>query len=249
MKNKLFPIAVMLILVCSTPYLFAQTPEKIPATITQKTASQVKKTPVPATKKLLRKKTWQTPTAARTTFRQQDTVKNTDPTLNGQYQFLLSRSKNINGYKLMNPYRLTSVWTSVLDTLKKERSALATANAKIAEQQKTISSLKTEVTGKEEKISENTEVADEIDILGMPFKKGTYSIIVWSIILVLAIALIVVIARSAKNIMEAKHRTQLYDEISAEYQTFKSKANEKERKLARELQDERNKLDELNNKN
>ncbi|MNR57583.1 hypothetical protein D3C85_1783930 [compost metagenome] len=56
----------------------------------------------------------------------------------------------------------------------------------------------------------------------------------------------IVIARSAKNIKEAKHRTQLYNEVADEYQGYKSKAVEKERKLARELQDERNKLDELN---
>ena len=42
----------------------------------------------------------------------------------------------------------------------------------------------------------------------------------------------------------AKYRTELYDEISNEYQSYKSRTNEKEKKLARELQDERNKLEE-----
>ena len=70
----------------------------------------------------------------------------------------------------------------------------------------------------------------------------------WSVIGILAIALIVVIATAGKKIIEAKHRIQLYDEISEEYQTFKSKTVEKERKFARELQDERNKLDDLLNK-
>ncbi|RZK72443.1 MAG: hypothetical protein EOO92_19835, partial [Pedobacter sp.] len=58
--------------------------------------------------------------------------------------------------------------------------------------------------------------------------------------------LIIVIARSGKSITEAKHRTQLYNEVADEYQAYKAKSVEKERKLARELQDERNKLDELN---
>ena len=51
-----------------------------------------------------------------------------------------------------------------------------------------------------------------------------------------------------ENILEAKHRTQLYDEISAEYQAYKTKSNEQQRKLARELQDERNIIDEMKSK-
>ena len=61
----------------------------------------------------------------------------------------------------------------------------------------------------------------------------------------LASSLIVVISRSAAYRREAKHRTELYSELEEEYKTFKTKANDKEKKLARELQTERNKLDEL----
>jgi len=60
--------------------------------------------------------------------------------------------------------------------------------------------------------------------------------------------LAIIILRSAKHIHEAKYRSTLYDEISQEYQNYKVKANDKEKKLARELQDERNKLDELKNR-
>jgi len=174
-----------------------------------------------------------------------DTTKNTDPSLRGQYLFMLSRSKSLNGYKLINPYRLSTVWQSVTDTLRKERIELKTAKAKVIEQEKTISSLKTEISGKENTLNDTTAKADEINFLGISFTKGTYSIIVWSIIIILAISLFIVIARSAKNILEAKHRTQLYDEISAEYQAYKAKSNEQQRKLARELQDERNIIEEM----
>ena len=247
MKFKLFPIATLLLLELLTSTVVAQTQEKTPTTKAQKPVVSVKKQANLTYKRVLNgqakpAKTYQT------SLRQLDTVKNTDFTLNGQYQFMLSRSKNINGYKLVNPSRLNAVWASVKDSLKKERAALVTANAKVYELDKTIAALKTEVTGKEETLSNTTQTADEIKVLGISFDKGTYSIIVWSIIGLLIIVLIVVIARSAKNIVEAKHRAQLYEEISAEYQSFKAKSVEKERKLARELQDERNKLDELNNR-
>ena len=179
---------------------------------------------------------------------QQDTSKNTDPSLNGQYQFMLKKSKSLYGARLINPSRLSAVWKSVNDTLRKERVELKNAKAKVLEQEKTIASLKAEVSGKENTLNDTAAKADEISFLGISFSKGTYSTIVWSIIIILAIALFVVIARSAKNILEAKHRTQLYDEISAEYQAYKAKSNEQQRKLARELQDERNIIEEMRTK-
>ncbi len=158
---------------------------------------------------------------------------------------MLSRSKTINGYKLINQGRLAGVWQSALDTLKKERAEFKKVNAKVAEQEKTIVALQGEISGQEDTLNSSNAKMNEISFLGISFEKNTYHIIVWSIIIILGIALLVVIIRSAKNIMEAKHRTQLYDEISAEYQAFKSKANEQQRKLARELQDERNIVEEL----
>lgn len=174
-----------------------------------------------------------------------DTVKNTDFSLNGQYRFMLSRSKTINGYKLINPGRLAGVWQSALDTLKKERADFKKINTKLATQEKTINNLQSEINGKENTLNTSNARMNEISFLGMSFEKTTYHIIVWSIIVLLGVALLVVIIRSTKNILEAKHRTQLYDEITAEYQAFKSKSNEQQRKLARELQDERNIVEEL----
>lgn len=244
MKHKLF-LTVILLLGILLQETIAQTS---PAT----TPSAAAKTQQPIRKKWRTYKashvnTAQAPVGNVSAVPQKtvDTVKNTDFSLNGQYQFLLSRSRSINGYKLVNPNRLNAVWKSVTDTLNKERTALATAKSKLTEQAGKISTLQAEVKGNETEVQDVNAKVDEITLLGLSFSKGTYNMIVWSIILVLAIALFVVIARSAKSIAEAKHRTQLYDEISTEYQNYKAKASEKERKLARELQDERNLIEEL----
>ena len=238
MKRSLFYVFYALILLTvGTGY--AQTPSAgaVPQSI------PTKKLVPPANK-------WQRPATTRTYGTQQptsriDTVKNTDFSLNGQYRFLLSRSRSINGYKLINPNRLSAVWKSVNDTLAKERVALRQLKTKVDEQAKSISSMQAAVKGSENEVADTNAKMNEITFLGISFSKGTYNVIVWSIIGVLTIALIVVVARSTKSILEAKHRSQLYDEISTEYQNFKAKSVEKERKLARELQDERNKIEEL----
>jgi uncharacterized protein YlxW (UPF0749 family) len=168
-----------------------------------------------------------------------------DPSLRGQYQLLLSKSKSLNGYKLVNPNRMSSFWQNVRDTLNTERKQLSNASRKINEQEKSIADLKTQISGKENTLASANAKVNEISFLGISFTKGRYNTIVWSLIVGLAAALTIIILRSAKHIHEAKYRSGLYEEISQEYQQYKTKANDKEKKLARELQDERNKLDEL----
>jgi uncharacterized coiled-coil protein SlyX len=173
-----------------------------------------------------------------------DTAK-VDPSLRGQFQQIVSKSKTMYGYKLINPDRLSSWYRGVNDTLVKERKQLRTAKSKIAEQEKAITDLKTQITGNETSIASTNAKMNEISFLGISFTKSSYNTIVWSLIIVLALALAIIIFRSAKLLHEAKYRTGLYDEIAQEYQNYKTKANDKEKKLARELQDERNKLEEL----
>jgi len=157
----------------------------------------------------------------------------------------LSKSKNLNGFKVVNPTRLSAFWKSVNDTLRTERRQLPALKKQIAEGQKTIANLKAQLSEKEGALNSSNQKLDEITFLGISFSKGSYNTMVWTIILVLALALIIIIIRSAKLLHEAKYRSSLYEEISAEYQSYKVKANEKEKKLARELQDERNKLEEI----
>ena len=234
MKNQpLFLFKLVLIITFLTSPVFAQTTSNSVTAKTSTTANTnttVKKKPYKAIKKFV------------------DTVLNTDFSLNGQYNFMLLRSKNLNGYKLVNPVRLTGVWKSVKDTLKKEREELKQARSKIEQMKASISELKGNVKEKENNITNANENIDKIFFLGVNFNEVTYNVIVWSIILILIFVLLAVIVKSTKKISEAKNRALLYDEISAEYQAYKAKAGEKERRLARELQNERNALEELKNR-
>jgi len=171
-----------------------------------------------------------------------------DPSLRGQYQLLLSKSKTLNGYKLVNPSRLSVFWQNVRDSLNTDRKQLVITRKKIEDQGKEISDLKKQISGTESSLANSNAKLNEISFLGIGFTKSNYNLVVWGLIIALGAALAIIILRSAKHIHEAKYRSTLYDEISQEYQNYKVKANDKEKKLARELQDERNKLDELKNR-
>ncbi|WP_276089774.1 hypothetical protein [Pedobacter sp. JY14-1] len=172
----------------------------------------------------------------------------TDPSINGQYQLLLSKSRTLDGYKMINPYRLSTFWKSVQDTLAISKRQLSSAKKEISGYKSEIRNLKQHISGTENSLASSNAKINKISLLGISFTKGNYNLIVWGLILTLTLTLIIVILRSAKNIHEARYRSTLYEEISQEYQAYKVKANEKEKKLARELQDERNKLEELRNR-
>jgi len=170
-----------------------------------------------------------------------------DQSLKGQYEFMLSRSKTLYGFKLINPVRIAAFYKSAADSIRKEKARNKTSQSKIKEQNNTINTLNEQIKTKENALASTNSKVDEISLLGIPFSKATYNLIVWTLIIVLAVLLAIVTLRSAKSIQEAKYRTGLYDEISQEYQAYKTKANDKEKKLARELQDERNKLEDYKN--
>lgn len=176
-----------------------------------------------------------------------------DHSLNGQYQDLLKYSWMQKGYKVIQPFRLTALWKSVSDTLSRNKRELFEAKQKIDAQARQISKIKEQNLANPGSPviapSESAPSITKIEILGMSIDTSTYNWVVWGTIFVLALGLTGVLFSTTKNSMEAKHHRQLYQEISEEYQSFKAKSKEKELKLARELQTERNTIEELMAKN
>lgn len=158
-----------------------------------------------------------------------------DKSLYGQYKYLLTKV-----YNYQKPF-VDAMWKSYTDTLRGVRNQLKQANAKVTEQTQTITGLQTDVAAKEQALTQT----DSISFLGIALAKSTYNIIMWGLVLLIGIVAALVIARSGGHRKEAVYRTTLYNELEEEFKIFKVKANEKEKKLARELQTERNKLDEL----
>lgn len=162
--------------------------------------------------------------------------------LNNQYQYMLSKT-----LRFQQPL-LAALWKNVTDTLTKERNDTKAAQARLSTNAALIDSLKTAATNatKEQASAQASSApSDTISMFGISLSKSTYNMVMVSLVVGLALALAIVIGTTAKHKHEAKHRTELYEEIEEEFKTYKAKANEKELRLARELQTERNKLDEL----
>jgi len=164
---------------------------------------------------------------------------NTDKSLRGQYQYVLTKL-----YRYQQPM-LAALWKNINDTLNVTRKELKEVKGKLSAQNQSINDLQNDVKSKDQTISDANSKQDEISFIGIPMPKGTYNLIMWGLVLGLAIVLTIVILRTSGAVKEARYRTKLFDELSEEFQAYKVKANDKEKKLARELQTERNKVDEL----
>jgi hypothetical protein len=169
-----------------------------------------------------------------------------DSSLKGQYEDLLRHSWMQKGYKVIDPTRLNTLWKSVNDSLNRNKRLLTATNQKLDQQAKQINELRnTPGTTNSAIAGESVSTAEQIQVLGMTVDVVTYNWVVWGAIVVLALGLAGVLFTTTKSSHEARHHKQLYEEISSEYNTYKTKAKEKELKLARELQTERNNLEEL----
>jgi cell division protein FtsL len=92
------------------------------------------------------------------------------------------------------------------------------------------------------KIDSLEEIKAETRVYG---GENPVSIYLWLALIALAFALVFALFRTRVAIKEASYRIELYDQLFEELRENRIKATEREKKLGRELQTERNRVEEL----
>lgn len=164
---------------------------------------------------------------------------NTDKSLNGQYQYISGKF-----YNYQKP-QLAAFYKNMTDTLRAERKKVKELQSQLSAQGKTVNDLRTDVSSKEQSLNESNAKVDSISFLGIGVTKSVYNTIMWGLVIVFGAVATVVLLQSGSARREAKYRIKLYEELDEEFKAYKVKSNEKEKKLARELQTERNRIEEL----
>ncbi|RYE35670.1 MAG: hypothetical protein EOP42_06180 [Sphingobacteriaceae bacterium] len=162
-----------------------------------------------------------------------------DKSIGGQYEFIMGKV-----YRYQQPM-IATFYKSVQDSLKIHRTNLTALQSKLSTQTKNLLALQNDVNTKEQTLSETNAQVNSISFLGMPVVKATYNTIMWGLVIALGALAAVVIFLSGSARREAHYRTKLYNELEEEYKGYKTKANDKEKKLSRDLQTVRNKLEEI----
>ncbi len=169
--------------------------------------------------------------------------------LKEQYKQVIEKSnsfkeKNID-YKVVNENRLETFAKNNQDSVQKYQLQLVKLQNNLKAQQKKINDLENNISQKNINLESSQAKLDEISLLGISFKKSTYHTLVWTIITALFLFLLFAVFKSSGYRKETNYRIKLFDELTEEFKAFKIKANDKEKKLARELQNEKNKIDEM----
>lgn len=163
-----------------------------------------------------------------------------NPVFNGtieeQFDVLIKNSFPYENFKNIRD-NLPRFRKNTLDSLHALQNQIAEQKTTTENQKTTIDSLQTSLSSMKETISQR----DNISFLGMSLEKGTYNLIVWSIIVILIILLSFFIQRYKSNFRIAKESKDAADEIREEFEQHRKKAMEREQKLKRDLQDELNK--------
>ncbi len=167
-------------------------------------------------------------------------------TLEEQFRSMKESSNSYQEYKVVRETLLNQFYNNVRDSIYTAQQRRLEAQNKINAQQQEISRLKEELESRQEALEQNEYEIAHTQLLGIDIEKETYNYIVWGIILVLLILLAIAILKyKSSNRVAVKKRNE-YDTLDQEFNEFKNRSREKETKLMRDLQTERNTVEELN---
>lgn len=178
----------------------------------------------------------------------QDDTPEVDNSLKAQFNELKNRSNSYQEYKVVKVVSLDNFWKNVEDTLAAVHKEILDANNAIAAQNKRLDSLNQTLEAREEALEQSEYDIAHLQVLGMDVQKDSYVSFTWGVFFVLLLILAIAFAKYKSSNKVAIEKKADYEELSQELNEYKQKAREKEIKLMRELQTERNTIEELNQK-
>lgn len=186
--------------------------------------------------------------APTTIIAQSEIEEEVDSSLKGQFQDMLDKSEDYTEYKVIKKARLNTYSRAVQDSIQTYQKQIGSLRINVAEQKSQISSLNQRITELEAQLAESESLRESLSFLGINITKATYHIVVWVIIAALvAFGLFAYTSFMRSNRITAKSKKE-YTALQNEYEEHKKRSHEKQIKMGRELQTERNRVEELRSK-
>ena len=163
-----------------------------------------------------------------------------ESTIDEKFTELINSSNNYKGYKVVDREELSTLQTLTSNRIAELKAEIAEAKNTADMHKQQIASLEAELKELEIRLGEVTAEKDAIEFLGMPLEKSTFKSVMWGIIAVLVLALAFFVYRFKQGHSTTLEARKRMEETEKELEAFRVKALEKEQKLGRMLQDERN---------
>lgn len=162
---------------------------------------------------------------------------------NVKYQFenLMDKSNDFQGYKVIKATSLLKLQSNVLDSLSVSKEKILANADFMSSQKRLIDSLQTTSTASETVVSNLISEKESISLFGIQFEKTFFKTLFFLIVLGLIAALLFFIFKfKQSNAITVENKLAL-KQSEKEFETYKEKALEREQKAMRRLQDELNK--------
>lgn len=171
-------------------------------------------------------------------------IEDKDINLKERYEVMKSGSQTYEDYKVIKGFILDGFWKITLDSISKQQAMLKDANSEIASLKNEVLKIQNDLKAHQASVERITFESNHISVLGIPFGKGTFIFLSAALIAGLVIALFVILGRMKVLNSGMKEKTLIAHTLTQEFEEYKRKALEKQTKLSRELQNERNKIAE-----
>ena len=166
-------------------------------------------------------------------------------TLNEQFEQLKQSSNTYNNYKIIRETRLDAFWVGVIDSIGATKEQLQLTQAKVNELQKELEGIKKDMAAKDKDLAAHQHATTHISVLGIDILKENFIYTFWGVISFLVLALLIIGYRFKENNRVTATTRKENSSLKEEMEEFKKRSLEKEKKLRRELQTERNTVEEL----
>jgi F0F1-type ATP synthase membrane subunit b/b' len=165
--------------------------------------------------------------------------------LNERFQILKSKSQTYNDYKVIKETVLDGFWKIIKDSIAAKQTTLRERQQAIAKLNTDLRQTQAALKEKETSMAAVVHDSTHITVLGIDFTKSVFISTVGIIFLILLVFLGLVSARLKMIHGSMRERADAFNSLSTEFEDYKRKAMEKQTKLSRELQNERNRLSDM----
>jgi septal ring factor EnvC (AmiA/AmiB activator) len=169
----------------------------------------------------------------------------TPSTLQEQFVFLKEESNTYKDKKIIRETELNQFWTNVRDSLAQVHQQLARTKNNINAQEAEIDTLNARLESQRQMVEESEHASTHISVLGIDILKNSFLSFFWITASVLTLLLLGALYQYRHSKMVTSKTQYNLRAIQRELEDFRKKSLEKERKLRRELQTERNRVEEL----
>lgn len=165
--------------------------------------------------------------------------------LNAMYFSIKSKAETYQDYKVIKEVKLDEFWKVVMDSVKRMKSELKQANITITKLNDDVKNADDKVISVQASVAGIVHDSTHISFFGVSFTKWFFNLLFLIATGTLALFIVFLLGQTRLVNQSIKEKSERLNLLADEFEQYKRKSLEKEKKLSRELQTERNKLLEI----